>query len=120
MFCLRTLTNFTIYTLYSLVLKHSLYGHLASLINYPFYLLSTILKLKGSLGVGAAETFQATFLGRLWLERRRVQWTTPSRGRAIQRCRNRGVSCVSSRDNVTINFDLGVSLKFEDNQKDRL
>ena len=31
--------------------KHSLYALLASLINYhPFYLLSTILKLKGSFG----------------------------------------------------------------------
>ena len=29
---------------------HSLYGLLASLINYPFYLLSTILKLKGVIG----------------------------------------------------------------------
>ena len=32
------------------MLKHSLYGLLASLISYPFYLLSTILKLKGVIG----------------------------------------------------------------------
>ena len=30
--------------------KHSIYALLASLINYPFYLLSTIQKLKGVIG----------------------------------------------------------------------
>ena len=58
-----------------------------------------------------AETFRATFRGRLWLERHREQWKTPSRGRAIQRCRNLVIPLVTGRVNVTASFGLGASLE---------
>jgi hypothetical protein len=65
------------------------------------------VKIQGVL----AENLKATFLGNRRLERRRGQWKTPSRGRAIQRCRNVGFPSINSRDNVTASFGLEACLE---------